>query len=351
MTTVHTVHIDSRDRDRGNSPSAYRVRLPTTFRNVVSARVLSAEIPSSFYIFRAEYGNTSLKFVVYPPSAPEITHTITIPDGNYTVSQMGAALRTGLNEAFAPLKFEVGLSKTTLKLSFANEDGYDMGVDTTGSFDTHTQEWGLGYYAGFRKDEILAGPIVTAPRVASTNPYTYLILDIEELNGAFEGGMDGSAMAPHGCFAKIPFGTNSFEYVFMDASQSPPESIRYTPPLPSLQSLRVRFRFHDGRLVNFEDIEHSFSVEIECKLPSQRTTENGSAVSYQAAQAVDAATAASTAASAAARAVSSMATTQKQLLKKKAVEDRQTDVTRRRWYFGGIVFLVVAFLLARGLRK
>jgi hypothetical protein len=353
-TTVHTLHIDSRDRDPGggggSSPAAYRVRLPTKFKNVVSARLLTAEIPSSFYIFRAEYGNTSLKFVVYPPSAPEITHTITIPDGNYTVSQLGAALRTALNTAFAPLVFEVGLSKTTLKLSFANEDGYDMGVDTTGSL-THTKEWGLGYYAGFRKDEVIAGPIVTAPRVASTNPYTYVILDIEELNGAYEGGMDGSAMAPHGCFAKIPFGNNSFEYVFMDASQSPPESIKYKPMLPSLESLRVRFRFHDGRLVNFEDVEHSFSLELECKPPAQRPTDHTDAVSYQAAQAVDAATAASSAASAAAQAVSSMAVAQKHVLQEKVVEERLYKVSRRRWYFVGAVVLLVVLLVVRNTKK
>jgi hypothetical protein len=310
--------------------------------------LVSAEVPSSFYVFRAEYDNTSLKFVVYPPSVPEIAHTITIPDGNYTVNQLGVAIRSALNTAFAPLRFEVGLSKTTLKLSFANEDGYDMGVDTT-THSSKSREWGLGYYAGFRKNELLAGSIVTAPRVASTNPYTYLILDIEELNGAFEGGMNGSASAPHGCFAKIPFGTNSFEYVFMDASQSPPEFLRYKPPLASLEDLRVRFRFHDGRLVNFEDVEHSFSVELECKDPGVRlsSSTSESATTFQAAQAVDAATAASSAASAAAKAVSSMARTQQHTLFQKVADDREMAVAKRRWYFIAVVVIIVVALVFR----
>lgn len=283
---VHTVHIDSRDRDliSSSTPAEYLVRLPRTFRKVVSARLLSAEIPSSFYVFRSEYGNTSVNVSVN--GSP--LHSITIPDGNYTGSTLSAALRSALNTAFAPLTFTVTLSKSTLKMTFVNLDGYDMTINTT-TETTETREWGLGYYLGFPKDEVFTGSVITAPRVASTNPYTYLVLDIEELNGAHEGGIDGTQLAPHGCFAKIPFAANSFEYVFMDASASSVHPTTYRPPITSLDRLRIRWRFHDGRLVNFEELEHSFTLEIIEKDREEVTVQAAAVQAVQAA-AVQAAT-------------------------------------------------------------
>lgn len=261
--TVHTLHIDSRDRDpqAASSPSKYTVRLPQKFKKVISARLVSAEIPSSFYVFRASYGNTSLNTIVNG-----VAKTITIPDGNYSGSTMAVALRNALNEAYQPWTFNVTLSKTTLKLTIINLDGYDVGVDTTTDA-AGSREWGLGFFLGFEKNAILTGPVVTAPRVCATNPYTYLVLDIEELNGAFEGGLDGSAMATRGCFAKIPFSANSFEYVFLDASSASATPLSYKPPITSLDRLRVKWRFHDGRAVDFEHLEHSFTLELTTKDP------------------------------------------------------------------------------------
>lgn len=279
--TVHTLHVDSRDRDAvpGASPASYVVRLPERLKKVVSARLLSAEIPSSFYVFRAEYGNTSLHV-----SVNGVDQVLTIPDGNYTASSMATTLRAALNEAYAPWTFQVALSKTTLKLSFQSLDGLTMSVDTRDA-SASSREWGLGYYLGFDKDAVLTGQTITAPRVASTNPYTYLVLDCEELNGAMEGGIDGAAMAPHGCFAKIPFSANSFEYVFLDASSQSSHPITYRPPIATLDRLRVRWRFHDGRLVNFQDLEHSFTLELVTKDPAPNLTEKRDPVVSHAAEA------------------------------------------------------------------
>ncbi|NBS71544.1 hypothetical protein EBT31_21930, partial [bacterium] len=80
-TTTHTVLVDSRDRldTPGATSSHYVIRLPSILKRVVSARLVSAEIPASFYIFRNTYGNTSLDVTVNG-----VAKTVTIPDGNYT---------------------------------------------------------------------------------------------------------------------------------------------------------------------------------------------------------------------------------------------------------------------------
>ena len=351
-TKVHTILVDSRDREAptATSPSAYRVTLPLKLRRVVSARLVSAEVPSSFYVFRAEYGNTSLRVLVN-----SVAHDITIPDGNYTASQMALALRTALNEAFAPLAFNAAVSKTTLKLSIQNLDGFDVSVDTTataaaGGTTAPVTEWGLGYYLGFRKDEVVTGAVVTGSRVMSTNPYTYLVLDIEELNGSHEGGNGGATpMASHGCFAKIPFSANSFEYVFMDARAVSDKPATFSPPIATLDRLRVRFRFHDGRLVNFDDLEHSFTLELVTKEPAAAVYAATDQAAVLASQTADAtahmsrmATQVASAASSISRAVSSAPSS---LARPPAAHSHHPSyMLPKAWLFFGAALLAVVYL-------
>lgn len=260
MTTVHTVLVDSRDRVDilGATSSKYTIRLPNILKRVVSARLISAELPASFYVFRQQYGNTSLNVEVNG-----VPRTLVIPDGNYTAITMATALRTALAGAYAPWSFDVTLSVTTRKLTFKSLDGYAIVLDTTDATDA-PREWGLGYYLGLEKHTTITGtPQLTAPRMANTNPLTYIVLDIAELNAnrTIEGGN-----AP--CFAKVPFAANSFQYAFLDASSTSTHPTVYKPPLASLDRLSIAWRFHDGRIIDFFDVEHSFTIEIVTKEPT-----------------------------------------------------------------------------------
>jgi hypothetical protein len=266
-----TVLIDSRDRDYDKypTPSIYRIRLPTVYRNVTSARLVSAEVPSTFYIFTAAAQNTTLKVT---SSAPNTSYTISIPDGNYTQTSVTSAIQTVLNATAQPdgLAFSVTVDAATSKLRIActSHASTTVSVDTT-SAPSKPTEWGLGYFLGFQRGTVRSGTgSVTAPSLINMNPVTYILLSIRQMDRVDEAGLYGSG-EPKAVFAKIPCNVNSFEYAFFDKLLT---DNTMNPPIGKLDALDISFRFHDGTLVNFNGCEHSLTIELMCT-ESRETSE------------------------------------------------------------------------------
>lgn len=256
----YQVLVDSRDRDFDAfpQPNTYRVRLPRRFTNVVGARLLSADIPLSFLVFKAEHGNTSLQVTV-GGSGPQ---TVTIRDGNYDDQTMVTELRTALAAAFPGKDFLAEVDLRTYQLVLTCVQGDAVGVDTTASPDSRT-DWGLAYYLGFPKDAVTSGAPLRAPGTVNLNPFTYVLMDIDELGVIDEGGMYGTTMG-RGCFCKIPIQGVSYEYIFRDLEKAT-DVVPTRALVPRLDTLTVTFRLHDNRVVDFRGVEHSFLLEIETR--------------------------------------------------------------------------------------
>ena len=270
------VHVDSRDRDfeTYSSPNTYKIRLPAKYTHVVAARLLGCELPSSFFVFSAANGNTALAVTWYGgPAGAAISATVTLPDGNYNQNTICPFLETALNDAFAGSTWTASLNLVTYQLTLA-ENGHDFQVDTRTTavgVSADPVEWGLGYYLGIPKGALLtsSGKTLTLPGVASLNPFTYILLDIAELNNVDTGGLYGSEVGPR-TFAKVPLSNASFEYVFTgkDATyQMHLAHVQYRPPIQRLDRLSIAFKFHNGQVVDFNGVEHSFSIELTCRLP------------------------------------------------------------------------------------
>jgi hypothetical protein len=257
---THILHIDSRDRVayRETSSGKYIVPTPRILRNVVGARLLSAELPTSYYVFREAFGNTTLRVTVN-----NHTRDVTLPDGNYNITWMMAALQTALEEAFEDpgLTFTVTISVTTLKMSIQNLEGYTVTVhtDTHETLDEYSQT--LAHFLGCPFGEVCEGDPMISPGIVSLNPFTYMMLDIRELNqGAYEGGVYGSRYSPSGVFSKVPVRNNSFEYTFWEPENPP--TLHFRPPIPRLDRLTVWWRFHTMADVDFNGMDHSFTIEV-----------------------------------------------------------------------------------------
>lgn len=251
-----TVHIDSRDRDYDVFPdsSSFVVELPETLKNISSAVLVSAELPLSYYVFTAARGNTSLTVTL-----DSTTHTVTIPDGNYTTSSMVTALQTALNDAFSG-NFTVTISPTTMKCTISHNGA--LAVDTTAA--TKKTEWGLGYYLGFARGVVTSGTdSVTGTYVATMNPENYLLLDIEELNGIGQSAMYAAGGSGRRSFAKVPLNGDSYQYNYYDKTLT---YVDVRPQLTKLDKLRVSIRFHDGTVVDLNGGEWSMSLEFACTL-------------------------------------------------------------------------------------
>lgn len=245
----YIVLVDSRDRNAG-VPGSYRVFLPREYEHVVSARLLTAEIPTTFYIFTASAGNSTLYLTL---DGEYIPARIVVPDGNYGSFDIQAALLDSLSES-TDLAWSVTVSPTTQRITLSNSELVNFSVDGSS---------GLGKYLGFEGVQLSEGGSLTSARVVSLNPYTYILLDIEELNGIDEGSIGGDG-AGRGAFCKIPFNTNSFEYAILDAQRGAMPRVEVN--IARLDRLRIRLRFHEtGEIIDFNGVEHSFTLEITTK--------------------------------------------------------------------------------------
>jgi len=263
--TSTSVLIDSRDRSLERDPNAnqYRIKLPKTLRNVSSCRLVTAEIPGSFYVFHSNRSNVSLRVTAGGASA----RTVQIPNGNYTGSSIATGLQGALNTAFTAdgVTFSVSVSETTNKISIASSSHPSDPVvvdcsDGQPGVGSGPSDWGLGYYLGFPKATTTGTGLVTGTRIVLTKPEAYLLLKIKGLDTVLECGLNGSTELLQ-CFAKIPFNiaSNSFSVAYFDKLIT--DNV-LNPIVERLQWLDISLCFHDGSLVEFEGAEHSFTLEF-----------------------------------------------------------------------------------------
>ena len=257
-TSSHTVLVDSRDRDFGAypTPNAYRVRLPTTYRNVVAARLLSAEVPRSFYVFSSAARNTSFDLTLGGQ-----TWTLRLPDGNYTLPSLAQNLVVMLEGAI-DLAWRVLVSPATNKLTMMNDEGRPFSVAAGPDASNAPTDWGLLYYLGFDKPggETAVGRL-ESPRPATFHGVSYVLLDIEELRGVSEGGMYGGQTGPRP-LAKLAMDPSDDGMVIMDTAKCLFELCEQRPAVTKLHELHVSFRFHDLRAVDFNMVDHSFALQL-----------------------------------------------------------------------------------------
>lgn len=262
----YILHVDSRDRDATAypNPATYRVSLPRRLKNVTGAKLLSAEVPFTFYVFSAALGNTSLAVSLNGAAA-----TLSIPDGNYTGSTIAAAVQAALAAAYPGFAFAVSIDAASLRTTIACQQGGTLVVDATADSGRSS----LAYALGFQEGAALASATgsVTSPNVVNLNPYTYVVLCIAEFQSStvLETGLGGDALANGApAFAKLPFQGSIYDYNFVGTGsefQALPE-VRMLPARASVAHLTIELRFHDGALIDFNGTgEHSFSLMVSTR--------------------------------------------------------------------------------------
>lgn len=265
--------VDSRARnyDRYPTPSQYRVDLPRKYFNVTDIRIVSAELPITFYSFcAASLSNTSMTVAVNGTSK-----TVTIPDGNYDGTSLSLALQTALNAAFAQPTlttfFTVTIDPITLAMTISCSGGVttSLAVDTTTALATGPRaDWGLAYNCGFPRGVVTSGVVgatagsmsVTGTQAVNVNTETYVLMCIDGLDNVDVAGLYGSGQS-NKCFAKVTLNGSSGDVIYFDKPHLTHN--RLNPPRDIVR-IDTSWRFADGTLVDWKGCEHSFTLEITC---------------------------------------------------------------------------------------
>lgn len=262
----YTILVDSRDRDyaRYPSPSNYRIELADIYKDVMYAKLVNIEIPMTFYMFNNRYAkNTSIRVKLFDPFSRNnlvASENVMLPDGNYDNVSMGIAFKNALDNAFNQysIVFTVNFDKATLKYTVNTNQNHFIQFDCSNHQNDRPTEWGLGYHLGFDKGVSSISTYLSSPNVVNLNPNKYIVMEINDLNGVQEGARN--------VFAKLALCAHGADSI-LHRSHIVTCERPLNPCLPKLSHLDIRFRFHDGSQVDFNNIEHSFSIILTCKQP------------------------------------------------------------------------------------
>jgi hypothetical protein len=296
-----TVHSEDRDITKWPNSNTFEIMLPETLLNVQSIRLIQATLPSNFFTFSSDYQNTKLNF-----TSKGVNHTITIQDGFYTADQLSMELTREMNIAAnsdasfnvfydkVNSKFWFGHTDLSFNLNFEQQLIYDFSQCDQPSVWNNYAKWGLPYHLGFKKQKYTSKNVtnnviptninvtntanlrhyVEAPLSFNINGETCLYMELDKYNSLDElypynqstrqmydnNSYNGKV---NSAFAKIPirpYNENSYDSrtIFLV------NMVQYDPPIERIARLKFKFRYHDGRLVNFQNYPFDFTMEFNC---------------------------------------------------------------------------------------
>ena len=286
-----SVHSEDRDIKKWPQSNHFEVDLPVDYKSVAMMRLNDIELPASFNVFSPENQNTKIAFIV-----AATTYVAEITSGTYTPTQMGLELTGQMNAAYNNA-FIVVYNEISQTFLFSGTDPFAIDFTTShydGTYYNNYAAWGLGFNLGFQKKKYISNyltvnfywnattytdkNIIVSPNTidlfgdSAVYMEVFLFNSMDEIMpytersnhvyGAKQCGKHNSA------FAKIPISNrhtydgNCMGHSYMDRHNLVTNIFRSEPPLERIQKLKFKFRFHDGRLVDFGTREFSFTIEL-----------------------------------------------------------------------------------------
>jgi hypothetical protein len=313
-TRMVTIHTDDRDVLKYPFENAFEVVLPAVIKHAISVELFDISLPTVYYNVSTHFQNT--KMWVSVPLYFIAPIEVEVPSGRYTPDQLCAELTLQLNGAMSAklyavgafsspstqyTKFSVTYSGVTRKVSFLNtEDEYVLHFDSRSEYAQDDpgvprfeswkllKHWGLGYILGFYK---LAYAVtranggstlaVTSPAMADVEVPTTIYMDLDPFNwidevspfsiattDSYNGDFNGRV---NNSFAKLVLSTtttatttgsnaNGYGYV-------PVKKFKRVLPqtVEKVGRLKIKFRYHTGMLVDFQQQGFDFSLKFECR--------------------------------------------------------------------------------------
>jgi len=189
VTKTKFVSVDTRFRDEFNYSQLvnYNITIPERITEVKTMKVVSGELPISFYNISAALGNSFFS-VTYNGTSK----VVTLPDGQYNTLLLTSAINNSLSANFGVSNIIYNLSGDIYDVSGTasyfitkNNTTLNFAVNSDGTNDKFNFKTKLGWLLGFRQPSyIIKSPVnsVTSEGLVDINGPRYLYLAIDEFN-------------------------------------------------------------------------------------------------------------------------------------------------------------------------
>lgn len=232
--------IDSTHRDKSiyPSPNMYEIELDTEIHDVISAKLLYANVSLSSYLINSSYNRIFLNI-------SNVNHEIILENGDYTILQLVSEIQTKINASigggitctYDAIKDRVSFVHTILNFTL-----------------NFTNPLSIASIIGFGEQEYNStANSLTAPYRIDLDAYKkYVVLFIEQfslIESSFNKILNGFAIIPKS-FDSLNL-CHDVKYVK-----------RFQPPIQRLKKFKISFYDQRGNLYDFQNKDHHFEIIV-----------------------------------------------------------------------------------------
>lgn len=253
------VNVDTRFRENPTITNAgfCTVRLPRTYKNIISLRLSSIELPNTWYDFSATQENTN-----FTVSGVQCT----ISDGNYDATTMisaivaGAARTISLGMAFDPVT-----TRCTISSTFATPFSLNFTPAITAGTCCVTREatlrpfdTGLGSYLGFTCNAYSGSSSYTGESITNIWGNTYVLLNLEKYEAVDQVSFNGTGIP---AFAKIVVSAGKNDIIYDNGANTITNKVTFAEP-ENISVIKLKLTDCYGRPLNLYT-NFSFTIEMQ----------------------------------------------------------------------------------------
>ena len=265
----------------------FNIVLPAYFKNVMSLRLSSLQLPNVMYNISAANGNNTM-YIEVDNGGP--SGGVTMPDGNYDINSFITVLQTQINTQLSTTNFSVTYDQYTQKITITYTDP-PLNPNFTMVFYVPTPKYdkyknlhkedndyrknecvdisqiykGFGWFMGYRKAEYSGATSYTTEAVYSSSPYEYIYFTLNDYNMSQSQnifGMFSKSILGDNILAIIPVTSNSFNICFDNGVNLLEKKREYYGPV-NIQRLKIQLLNQYGEILNLNHMDFSFSLEFE----------------------------------------------------------------------------------------
>ena len=265
----------------------FNIVLPAYFKNVMSLRLSSLQLPNVMYNISAANGNNTM-YIEVDNGGPN--GVVTMPDGNYDINSFITVLQTQLNTQLSTTNFSVTYDQYTQKITITYTDPplnpnfamvfyvpipkYDKYKDLHKPDNDYRKNEcvdisqiykGFGWFMGYRKAEYSGASSYTTEAVYSSSPYDYIYFTLNDYNMSQSQnilGMFSKSILGDNILAIIPVTSNSFNICFDNGVNLLEKKREYYGPV-NIQRLKIQLLNQYGEILCLNNMDFSFSLEFE----------------------------------------------------------------------------------------
>ncbi len=263
----------------------FNIVLPYYFKNVFSLRLSSLQLPNVMYNISSANGNNSF-YIEVENGGPN--GVITMPDGNYDISNFISVLQTQINTQLSTSNFLVEYDQYTHKITISYSDPSNFTmifyrsipkiIDKSCKYNKPDNDYrknecvdisqiykNLGWFMGYRKSIYDGSNIFTTEGVYNSSPYDYVYFTLNDYNNSQSQnifGMFSKSILGDNILAVIPVTCKSFNICFDNGVNILEKKREYYGPV-NIQRLKIQLLNQYGEVLNLNNMDFSFSIEFE----------------------------------------------------------------------------------------